>query len=993
MAADSEKYSGSPQSPSGAWVADASQNPASALPDTVFKASFQQSPEAMVLSRAADGVIVEINQKCLDLTGFTRAEVLGHTVEETGYWPDAQVRDSTLATLRTGGRIRDVDIMLRMKHDTPHMLRMNAVVLELPGERYVLFCLRDIVTEHQAREAMLAGEQALAQANEQLDRQIKLFEMTEAVARVGHWVTYPGDPWVYISRGYANVMGLPGQTRVPMKDYRHLVFKEDMGKFVQALKQMNGEMLEYRYHHPDGSLRWMRSGMQRQVENGVVRAELGVVQEVTAERQAMETVRAQLAFIQNITRRAPGALYEFQTWDDGRMQFTFMSAGVESLLGLTDRELLDNPLLFFRAIDKQDLAPMMQVAQNAARTLTPWQFEVRTRRRSGVRRWILCRSTPDAQPDGSIVWYGSLSDITTHKKTMQRLHQSETRFRSLTELSSDWFWEQDAQFRFVRIDGNLAARNQDQIKRHIGKTLWETDTQEGASEAQWAEHRAQLARHETFHDFEVQRMRQTDRPMWVAISGMPVFDEAGAFQGYRGTGRDISVRKRAEVEIERLAFFDALTALPNRRLLMDRLRQALEFSARRGTYGALFFIDLDNFKTLNDTLGHHMGDELLKQVAARLLQCVRSTDTVARLGGDEFVVMLEDTGAQPADATVIAESVGRKILQSLNQGFDLAGQPHRSSPSIGITLFFQHQDSLDEVLKRADLAMYQAKAAGRNTLCFFDPLMQATATARVELEAEMRRGLDRQEFLLYYQPVVDAQARMTGVEALMRWQHPLRGLVPPGEFIPVAEQTGLILSLGQWGLETACAQLVAWGAVPATQHLTIAVNVSARQFHHPEFSSRLLTLLRTSGANPCRLKLELTESLLLSDIEDAITKMNELRAVGIGFSLDDFGTGYSSLAYLKRLPLDQLKIDQSFVRDILSDANDAAIARTILNLAQSLDLGVVAEGVETAGQYEVLLRNGCKAFQGYFFGHPVPIGQLRLNDAANSGQGFVQHVE
>jgi diguanylate cyclase (GGDEF)-like protein/PAS domain S-box-containing protein len=599
---------------------------------------------------------------------------------------------------------------------------------------------------------------------------------------------------------------------------------------------------------------------------------------------------------------------------------------------------------------------------------------------------MLCCATPDAQPDGSIVWYGSLSDITAQKEIMQRLHQSEARFRSLTELSSDWFWEQDAQLRFLWIDGNLAARNQEQIKRHIGKTLWDTDTLEGLSEAQWAGHRAQLARHETFHDFEVQRLRQNQngRPMWVAISGMPVFDEDGVFQGYRGTGRDITVRKRAEVEIERLAFFDALTGLPNRRLLMDRLRQALEFSARRSAYGALFFIDLDNFKALNDTLGHHMGDELLKQVAARLLQCVRSTDTVARLGGDEFVVMLEDIGAQPAGATAIAESVGKKILQSLNQDFDLAGQQHRSSPSIGITLFFQHQDSLDDLLKRADLAMYQSKAAGRNTLRFFDPLMQATATARVELETDMRQGLERQEFLLYYQPVVDEQARVTGVEALMRWQHPLRGLIPPGEFIPVAEQTGLILALGQWGLEMACAQLVAWSAAPATQHLTIAVNVSARQFHHPEFSGRLLTLLRTSGANPYRLKLELTESLLLTDIEDAIVKMGELRSVGVRFALDDFGTGYSSLSYLKRLPLDQLKIDQSFVRDILSDANDAAIARTILNLAQSLDLGVVAEGVETAGQYESLLSKGCKAFQGYFFGHPVPIGQLRLNDAAGS---------
>lgn len=960
----------------------ASQDLGPALSDAVFKASFHQNPEAMVLSRAADGVIVEVSQECLDLTGFTRAELLGRTMVDMGHWPDAQVRDSMLAALKAGGRVRDVDIMLRMKHDTPHMLRMNAVVLELPGERYVLFCLRDIATEYQAGEAMLTGEQAPAQANEQLNRQIKLYEMTEAVARVGHWVVYPGDPWVHISTGYANVMGFAGQTRVPIKHYRNLVFKEDMGKFVQALKQMNGEMLEYRYYHPDGSLRWMRSGMQRQVENGVVRAELGVVQEVTAERQALETVNTQLAFIQNITRRAPGALYEFQTWDDGRIQFTFVSEGVESLLGLTDRELLDNPSLFFRAIDKQELAPMMQVAQTAARTLTPWQFEVRTRRRSGVQRWILCRSTPDAQPDGSIVWCGSLSDITAHKKTMQRLRQSETRFRSLTELSSDWFWEQDAQFRFVRIDGNRAVRNQEQIKRYLGKTLWETGTQEGAREAQWAEHRAQLARHETFRDFEVQRMRPNGRLMWVAISGMPVFDEAGVFQGYRGTGRDISVRKRAEVEIERLAFFDVLTGLPNRRLLMDRLRQALELSARRSTYGALFFIDLDNFKNLNDTLGHHMGDELLKQVAARLPQCVRTTDTVARLGGDEFVVMLEDIGTQPADATVIAESVGRKILQSLNQGFDLAGRQHLSSPSIGITLFFQHQESLDDVLKRADLAMYQAKAAGRNTLRFFDPLMQTTAIARVELETDMRQGLGRQEFLLYYQPVVDEQARVTGVEALMRWQHPLRGLVPPGEFIPLAEQTGLILLLGQWALEMACTQLVAWSAAPATQHLTMAVNVSARQFHHPEFSGRLLTLLRTSGANPYRLKLELTESLLLTDIEDAIAKMGELRSVGVKFALDDFGTGYSSLSYLKRLPLNQLKIDQSFVRDILSDANDAAIARTILNLAQSLDLGVVAEGVETAGQYEILLRNGCKAFQGYLFGRPVPVVQLRLNDSA-----------
>lgn len=937
----------------------------------------------MVLSRTADGVIVEVNQECLDLTGFTRAELLGRTMVDMVHWPDAQVPELPLAALKMGGRIRDADIMLRMKHSTPCMARMNAVVLEVQDETYRLFYLSDTSSEHQAREAMLAGEKALERANEKLNRQVKLYEMTEAVARVGYWVTYPGDPRVHFSRGFTEVAGLPEKSSPAQGWYRKVLSKNDLNKFVQALKQMDGETLEHGYYHPDGSVRWMRSSMHRQIEHGVVKAEFGVVQEITAERQALDAINAQLAFIQSITRRAPGALYEFQTWNDGRMRCTFISAGVEALLGLTDRELLENPSLFFRSIEKQDLSPMMQVAKAAARNLTPWQFEIRTRPRLGAQRWLLCRAMPEAQPDGSLNWYGFLSDITAHKETMRRLQQSEMRFRCLAELSSDWYWEQDAQFRFLRVDGNLEASNALPTEIYVGKTRWESSVQ-GVGEAQWAAHRAQLERHETFHDFEMQRMRQDGRLMWVSISGMPVFDDDGMFQGYRGTGRDITVRKQAEADIERLAFFDVLTGLPNRRLLMDRLNQALEISARRMTHGALLFIDLDNFKTLNDTLGHHMGDELLKQVAGRLPQCVRSIDTVARLGGDEFVVMLEDIGEHLADATAIAESVGKEILLSLNQDFDLAGQHHHSSPSIGITLFFQHRNSLDELLKRADLAMYQAKAAGRNTLRFFDPMMQATATVRAELEADMRQGLDRQEFLLYYQPVVDEQARITGVEALVRWKHPLRGLVSPGEFIPVAEQTDLILSLGQWGLETVCAQLVAWSAVPATQHLIMAVNVSARQFHHPEFSSRLLTLLRKSGANPYRLKLELTESLLLTDIEDVIVKMDELRSIGVRFALDDFGTGYSSLIYLKRLPLDQLKIDQSFVRDILSDPNDAAIARTMLNLAQaqSLDLGVVAEGVETAGQYEFLLRNGCKAFQGYFFGRPVPVDQLRLNDSA-----------
>ena len=460
-------------------------------------------------------------------------------------------------------------------------------------------------------------------------------------------------------------------------------------------------------------------------------------------------------------------------------------------------------------------------------------------------------------------------------------------------------------------------------------------------------------------------------PEWLTITA--VKGGAGDVTHYVGTLTDITARKAAEDEIQQLAFYDLLTRLPNRRLLIDRLQQALVSSSRSRLIGALLFIDLDNFKTLNDTLGHDIGDLLLQKVAKRLRECVREGDTVSRLGGDEFVVMLEDLGEIPEEAATLAETVGEKILAALNQPYLLAGHEHRSTPSIGVTLFTDHRETVDDLLKRADLAMYQAKAAGRNTLRFFDPDMQAAVTARAAMEADLRHGLQKNEFFLHYQPQVDDHGHMFGAEALLRWQHPRRGLVSPADFIPLAEETGLILPIGHWVLNTACAQLVAWEARPELAHLTLAVNVSARQFRHGDFVEQVLAVLDHTGANPQKLKLELTESLLLDDVEDIIAKMTALKAHGVGFSLDDFGTGYSSLSYLKRLPLDQLKIDQSFVRDVLSDPNDAAIARTIVALAQSLRLDVIAEGVETQEQRDFLERNGCLAYQGYLFSRPLPL--------------------
>ncbi len=435
---------------------------------------------------------------------------------------------------------------------------------------------------------------------------------------------------------------------------------------------------------------------------------------------------------------------------------------------------------------------------------------------------------------------------------------------------------------------------------------------------------------------------------------------------------DISGRKAAEEEARYLAFYDALTELPNRRLLVDRLQQVLASSSRTGMASAVLFVDLDNFKTLNDTRGHEVGDMLLTDVARRLKSHVRELDTVARLGGDEFVVMLQNLGTDPTEAAGQTRMLGEMLRAHLAQPYDLAGHEHHCSASIGITLLHGQRTSVNEILKQADMAMYRAKDAGRNTLRFFDPDMQQAANRRATLEAALHNGLRQNQFLLLYQAQVDETGRIAGAEALVRWQHPEHGMVSPGEFIALAEDTGLIVPLGHWVMETALRQQAQWRQHPQLAHLTLSINVSARQFHQDDFVSQVVRLLQLTGADPTHIKLELTESLLLKNVEGVITTMLALRELGLGFSLDDFGTGYSSLSYLKRLPLDQIKIDQGFVRDALVDPNDAAIARSIIALAHSLGLDVIAEGVETEEHHHFLLQHGCRAFQGYFFGRPVP---------------------
>jgi diguanylate cyclase (GGDEF)-like protein/PAS domain S-box-containing protein len=596
----------------------------------------------------------------------------------------------------------------------------------------------------------------------------------------------------------------------------------------------------------------------------------------------------------------------------------------------------------------------------------------------GQEHWHMSQGYPVINLEGLVERYlGIVMDITERKRADHSNRIAATAFDSLEGKTIT-----DAQGTILRVNRAFTQITGYSAEEAIGQNprILKSGRHDGVFyHAMWQD----------IHDTgtwqgEIWNRRKSGEvnPEWLSIAAVRDLD--GFARNYVATFSDITHRKTAEDKIVHLASYDELTGLPNRRLMLDRLTRALARSQRHGRQGALMFIDLDDFKILNESLGHAVGDQLLVQVGERIKQSIRDDDTVARLGGDEFVVILEELDEGEL-APVQAESVARMILKLLGVPYELKTTAHAKvqgnhnyacTASIGITLFREHSVTCDELMTRADTAMYQAKKAGRNTWRFFDPSMQALVKERAEMEAHLRIAIEQGQLLLHYQPQVDSTDRVTGAEALVRWKHPLRGLISPAKFIALAEETGLIVPLGDFVLKTACIQLAVWADKHATSHLSLAVNVSANQFKEADFVEKLLQVLAQTGAPSERLKLELTESLLLDNAESVIAKMHALKAKGICFSLDDFGTGYSSLSYLKRLPLDQLKIDQSFVSDVLTDPNDAAIARTVIALGQSMRLAVIAEGVETKGQRDFLRNNGCMAYQGYFFSRPLPIADF-----------------
>lgn len=669
---------------------------------------------------------------------------------------------------------------------------------------------------------------------------------------------------------------------------------------------------------------------------------------------------------------------------------TLNEAGIILEANLTLSSLLDihrSKLLkqsFSRFVFKDDQDDYYLKTKHVLLSEENLSFELRMLTSSNRIVWVHLSSMCTKDTDGYAELRVAVNDITE-----QRMLQQQERIAAIAFESLEGMIITDANDLILRVNRALIGMSGYSAEKIIGQSP-DIFNSRRHPPSFFIAMRATLKSKEKWSG-EIWERRKNGEvyPAWITINA--VRNNQGDISNYVYTINDITLTKMAEEKIKALAFYDPLTKLPNRRLMLDRLEHALSSRARHKRLGAVLMIDLDNFKILNDSLGHDMGDKLLVIVASRLESCLREGDTVARIGGDEFLVIIEDLD-EKISVDRQAEAVAKKFIAYLKepyilqQGFktDLNSQiQYRCSCSIGIALFSEQAISVEELIKQADTAMYAAKAGGRNTLRFFAPSMHTSMVIRAALEDDIRNSLDKGQFVLYYQPLVSFKNRLIGVEALIRWLHPERGIIQPDEFIPAAEASGLIVPLGLMVLQNACDQLAKWACIPKMAELSIAVNVSAIQFHQPQFVNQVLAELKRSGANPLRLNLELTESVMVYDLKDVFEKMVTLKASGIAFSLDDFGTGYSCLSYLKRLPLDRLKIDKSFVLDILDDKDDAAIAQMIIALSQSMGMEVSAEGVENKAQLDCLEGMGCHMYQGYLFSRPLPVKEFEM---------FARHV-
>ncbi|MEO6146736.1 MAG: EAL domain-containing protein [Sulfuriferula sp.] len=646
-------------------------------------------------------------------------------------------------------------------------------------------------------------------------------------------------------------------------------------------------------------------------------------------------------------------------------------------LGYSEEDIASSMDSIFAIVHPDDIPRIKNAITDHLTGVTPqYRSEFRARAKNGPWVWYANygKIMDRAENNWGQRFIGVTFNIDDRKRQEELLAAREMEWRTLVENSPNTIVRYDRECRRIYVNPALCAMCEGGKSLLLGKKPSEYPGGENL-----AIYETKI-RHvfETGEDieFELNWSGQNCREFCSHIRLTAERDLNGEVVSVMGVGHDITELNSQRLKIREIAFYDPLTNLPNRRLLIDRLQLALISSERSGMQNALIIIDLDNFKTLNDTLGHNHGDLLLQQVAQRLTACVRQEDTVARMGGDEFVIILENLSGKPHEAAFQVEAFGEKILAILNQPYQLANHSRHSTPSIGVVIFGGNSISIEELMKRADIAMYSAKKAGRNAIRFFDLDMQSAVEIRSSLEESMKQALLQQQFVLFYQAQVDNSGMIVGAEVLLRWQHPVQGMMLPDAFIAIAEETGLIINIGQWVLNSVCHQLKRWEKQSGKDQLHLAVNVSERQFLQTEFVDQIIDILNATEVDPARITLELTESMVLSNITEAASKMAALKKLGIKFAIDDFGTGHSSLSSLQKLPLDQLKIDQSFIHDIADNHDGVIIVQTIIAMANNLGMEVFAEGVETQAQKDFLVEHHCLNFQGYLFGEPMPLDEF-----------------
>jgi diguanylate cyclase (GGDEF)-like protein/PAS domain S-box-containing protein len=912
-----------------------------------FSMAFDSCPVAASIAMVDDGRFVEVNANFQRDFGWARTELIGRTSVEVGLWPDRETRERWVSLMGAGGRLVDYETTWLHRNGERRSISLSGEITELDGRACILAYATDITARRLAQLALETSRNF----NEQIFLASPIGIMTYDAA--GQCLTANRNAVDQIGGTHEQLLA---------QNFRRIEAWKTSGLLASAEAALaTGEVIrtEARFLTSFGKEVWQEAVFTRFVADGQPNLLLMLTDMSERRRQEEKTRQLQVEHEAMLSNAVVGITYLRQRHivSCNRRFEEIFQYGPGELIGESSERLYDS---------RETFEHIGVVAYEAVAANRSFRTEVKLRHKDGSVFWgeLSGRAIdPDHPHDGSIWIYADISDL--------KLVEADLRIAAAAFDSQEAIMVTDAGSVILKVNKAFTETTGYAAEDVVGRTP--RLLQSGRHNADFYREMWQTLKREGIWQGEIWDRRKDgdEYPKWLTIS--VVKDDAGNVTHYVGSHFDITERKLAEEKIHQLAFFDQLTGLPNRTLLLDRLRQAMAASGRSDSHGALLFIDLDNFKALNDSLGHDVGDLLLKQVAQRLLKCVREGDTVARLGGDEFVVVLANLSPIGEEAATGTELVAEKILTTLNQVYRFGDAAHHSSSSIGVTLFKGPSISIDDLMKQADLTMYKAKEAGRNTIRFFDPAMELAVKERTVLESDLRRSVEANRFLLHYQAQVTGDGRVTGAEVLLRWQHPERGMVSPADFIPLAEETGLILPLGNWVLDTACSQLARWARRPETAHLALAVNVSAHQFRQADFVEQVLAVIADTGVDPTRLKLELTESMLVHDVQEIIEKMSALRAHGVRFSLDDFGTGYSSLSYLKRLPLNQLKIDQSFVRDVLIDPNDAAIAKTIVALAQSLGLGVIAEGVETAAQRDFLANSGCHAYQGYFFSRPLPL--------------------